>query len=280
VLLVDYLQTYISRRDTSAGHVHQLTTHLRQFEKWLVRPAAASDLTAENLNAHLKAMRDDRLSPAYRAQRKKNLLCLWNSLADDDLLTPPPRRKLLRVNRPDEAVEAWTIPELQRLVCAAEKLRGQYKNGIDRAAWWRSYLLAAWDTGLRGCDLRQLRRRDITPGGRVVIVQSKTGRMIACQLSNETMSAIHRTFPPARDLVWPLWGSVEIFRRQARKLIESANLTGSLKRIRSSSGTAAEIAHPGRGHEHLGNTRRVFERHYLARHLLRDQRPSPPPLAV
>lgn len=60
-----------------------------------------------------------------------------------------------------------------------------------------------------------------------------------------------------------MWASAESFRKEARKLISAAGLPGSLKWLRSGSGSNFERLHPGRGHEHLGNTRAVFEAHYL-----------------
>lgn len=55
-------------------------------------------------------------------------------------------------------------------------------------------------------------------------------------------------------------------------------MEGSIGKLRHSSGTAAEIIHPGHGHEHLGNTRDVFERHYLDLQKVCSLRVQPPSL--
>ena len=58
--------------------------------------------------------------------------------------------------------------------------------------------------------------------------------------------------------------STEMVRRVWRRITAKAGTHGSLKKLRSTSGTRAEEVAPGRGHEQLANTRQVFERHYLA----------------
>ncbi len=69
--------------------------------------------------------------------------------------------------------------------------------------------------------------------------------------------------PPHRPLAWPLWASHEMFRREAKAIFDAAGLSQfSLSYIRSAAGTAVEKT-IGDGHEFLGNTRKVFEQHYL-----------------
>lgn len=278
MFLTDLISVYVGRNDCGAGNEHQLRTHLRQFESYLGQRARIDHLNADTINRHLQQMKVQGSSASYRKNRKTYLVCLWNLAADEGLTTEPPRRKLVKIKQGERVVDAWTSDDVRNLVEFAGRLSGTYRTGIRKSDWWQSYLLASWDTGLRGCDLRALQRRDIRPGGFATIIQSKTGKAISISLSQSTMEAIHKTFPSNRVYVWPLWGSVEIFRREAARIIRSAGLDGSLKRLRSGSGTAAEIAHPGRGHEHLGNTRKIFERHYLAKHLIVDNRASPPPL--
>lgn len=47
-------------------------------------------------------------------------------------------------------------------------------------------------------------------------------------------------------------------------VVAAAGLVGTFKTLRKTSGTQAEIL-TGRGHEHLANTRGIFEKHYLDR---------------
>jgi hypothetical protein len=92
------------------------------------------------------------------------------------------------------------------------------------------------------------------------------------------VAAIDATFPPDRPLCFPTWGRLELWRREALRLVKLAGLSGGIGQLRHSSGTAVELHHPGRGHEHLGNTRAVFERHYLDLDQTAFERPLPPEL--
>jgi hypothetical protein len=123
-----------------------------------------------------------------------------------------------------------------------------------------------------------LERGWIPPDGRLQIIQRKTGGRHVAQLRPSTIAAIDATFPPARRRCWPLYCCLREWRRAAAELVRSAGLSGSIGRLRHSSGTAAEVAHPGRGHEHLGNGRAVFERHYLDPLAVMSDPPLPPEL--
>ena len=94
------------------------------------------------------------------------------------------------------------------------------------------------------------------------------------------MEAIDASFPPDRELIWPLWGRLGCWRRAAKRLVRAAGLPGSIGRLRHSSGTAVEIKHPGRGHEHLGNTRAVFERNYLDHQMIEGNKVLPDSLSM
>jgi integrase len=127
--------------------------------------------------------------------------------------------------------------------------------------FWKTIIPAAWYTGLSFCDLLRVERSNILPGGVLVIERSKTKKRVVVWLPPELTRQLHQRFP---GRLWVLTTSQEYFRRQFKKIAAAAGLTGSFKKLRKSSGTAIEILHPGRGHEHLGNTRQVFEQHYLS----------------
>jgi hypothetical protein len=55
----------------------------------------------------------------------------------------------------------------------------------------------------------------------------------------------------------------EHFRVEFAKIVKAAGLVGTFKKLRKSSGSRAEQLNAGSGHVHLGNSRRVFEQHYL-----------------
>ena len=112
--------------------------------------------------------------------------------------------------------------------------------------------MAARDSGLRSCDLRRVRPASISGDGHRILVRRKTGKTIRVIFRQETIAAINESFPPARELIGPLWGRLEQWRREAKRLVKAACLRGSIGQFRHSSGTAVELEHPGRGHEPPG----------------------------
>jgi hypothetical protein len=260
--LREFIEFYLASRDVSDGYANQLRWLANSIQRTIGEQPGVEQFTPELLNQHLKATRD-RLRPETRKSHRRMLLTLWQAAADAGLAPEPVRRKVMPIRVPDKLQHAWTAEQVRLLLVGADRLRGYYPIGVRKTLYWRSYVLTAWDSGLRGCDMRRISRDAIGDDGRCVLVQHKTGRLHRFRLRQETVAEVRAMFPPDRELVWPLWGRLELWRRQARLLVQLAGLRGSIGQLRHSSGTAVEVKYPGRGHEHLGNTRAVFERHYL-----------------
>ena len=274
-----FAASYAAQRDVCAAYIEQIEVTVRSFDHHLGRAARHTDLTPDVVNAWLAQLRGAGMAPATRSSRRRVILTLWQAAADNDLAAEPRRRLIAKPRRQDRLVRAWSANEVCQLLAAAGRLSGPLgATGIDAGRYWSSYVRAAWDTGLRGCDLRSLEHDWISNTGRLQIIQHKTGARHALTMRQSTIDAIDRSFPPARRLIWPRWCCLRTWRIHARRLVRSADLTGSIGRLRSASGTAAEVAHPGRGHEHLGNGRAVFERHYLDPLAVMSNPPLPPEL--
>ena len=99
--------------------------------------------------------------------------------------------------------------------------------------------------------------------------RQKTGRPVIVAVPADLLRRLPESGP-----CWPRRFSREYFRRTFRKIVARAGLRGTFKKLRKSSGTSVESLHPGCGHIHLGNTRRVFELHYLD--LEKGVKPTPP----
>lgn len=260
--LIELVERYVASRDVTDAYTNQLRWLSNAVSRTIGHEPTVEDLTVETVNRHLKSTRDT-MTPETRKSHRRMLLTLWQAAADEGLTGEPPRRKVMQIRVPDRLQRAWNVDEVKALLIAANDFTGRYKNDVPKRLYWRSYILAAWDSGLRGCDLRKLPRRSIADDGACTLVQKKTGRMLRVRFRKATLDAIAESYPPDRDLIWGLWGRLECWRREAKRLLECAGLVGGIRQLRHSSGTAVEILHPGRGHEHLGNTRAVFERHYL-----------------
>jgi hypothetical protein len=269
-----HLERYLSAREVSASYAAQLRHALAMLERFHGSDLDLSDLHPELLNAWLTDAAKRGLSDETRRSRRRMALTLWRDAADLGLVAPP--RRVMRVSQRDRINTAWNLEDMTRLLSACDQLTKFYSHGISKRLYWRSYIMTAWDSGLRGCDLRRLMRTGIRTDGCVTIIQHKTGRRLRCRLRPETVTAINATFPPARELCFPMWGRLEAWRREAARLLRLSGLAGSIGQLRHSSGTAVEHDHPGHGHEHLGNTRAVFERHYLDLDQVAFDRPLPP----
>lgn len=272
MLLHDVLQDYLSTKDVSAEYADQLGFALRDFEKRLAHRARLADLSPPAINDWAKSRGD--VSGRTRRNYLKSMLTLWRFAADSDLCAPPPMRKIVKIVAPPGIPRAWTKEEAERMLVAARRMRGTY-NGISKALYWESYIRAAWDTGWRPSDLRSLEIDWLSET--LIVIQHKTKKVVRSHLHPETIACIRSTFPPQRRLIWPLWASLQSWKTAAKRLAVRAGLSGSVGRLRASSGTAVEVAFPGRGHTHLGNSRAVFERHYLdSRHTMPGQCLAPP----
>lgn len=275
--LHEYADFYIRHTDGSRGYRSQVHAAIAALERYVERPLTLGDLSEEFINGYIHAVKDT-LSPSTRRNRRNVLVRLWKHAAFNKALPNPPRRpdrELLGNVRVGQIfVEVWTMEQVRVLLWVAGGLSGQYAGRFPKAGYWVSYILTAWDLGLRGCDMRRFPVSAVGP--RVKLIQWKTGKPLYGCLRPETIRAI-RDFLGGdnRELVWPLWCNMETWRTIARRLVRRAGLPGSIGWLRGSSGTAFENAFPGKGHVHLGNTPQVFYAHYFDRSQA-DLQPPPP----
>ena len=142
--------------------------------------------------------------------------------------------------------QAWTPAEVQLLVEAADTFAAYIRHEKSNApigCFWKAIIMTAWDTGLRTIDLGQLRYADIGADGVIHIVQHKTGWPLHCQIRPETLAAIQAIDPANRELIF----GPSNRRRQItfRRLVKTAGLVGTFKKLRKSSATAVERLSPG-----------------------------------
>ena len=81
MLLTEFVERYLSRRDVSPAYAEQLRIHAKAMGD-----ISLKELSAELLNQHLSAMRLAGSSKGYRRSRRRNVLVLWNAAADDGLV--------------------------------------------------------------------------------------------------------------------------------------------------------------------------------------------------
>jgi len=274
-------ESYSLRRDVKESTLRQYIISAELFERWAGRPILLQELDEDSLSAWLRDY-SETASPHTVRGKKTMILALWRAAADDRLADEPIARRVRRVRLPEIPVDAWTREEVERLLVACSYLPRRHPCGLTRAAWFDLAVRVAWDSGVRKGDLFNLPVSAIRPDGSGQWTQSKTAKVIAFQLSRTTtdiLVASLKLCPRALLCPWP--SSHETFGEQVALLVQKAGVRpGTWKWIRRGSGSDVEAQAPLSGHEHLGNTRRVFEQSYACRSIIGRTIPRPRELLV
>ena len=270
--LPNLLGDFSLAHDVTAGYVSQLTNAVALFGKFLGRVPDTDDFNADAINRFLDWLKAQGRKPETVRGRRRMLVTLWR-FAESLELCPPPPSQLRTVKVPARVPTAFTVEQMCALLAAADS--------TERPLWWRSLLLASYDTALRLGDLLSIERPDVWPDGSLSIVQSKTGRTHRVKLRAETLKAIDKHLAGrTTGLIWPLWARREALYRAFQKLRQAAGIkSGTLRWIRRSSASYVEAAHPGMGWRHLGHSAPgLAEKAYIDPRIVRPTPTLPPRL--
>ncbi len=282
--LLDAIDQYAISRDVRESTLKGYRLAVRRFGAWLGRDAIASDLEPERINRWLYELRRSHLS-SYSVQTYRRCLLVvaaWIGARGHAIRIDSSDVTLVRC--PPTKRDVWSPEEVRRLIAAVDRLPDDMlRPRVRRRAWWRSLLLAAWDSALRWSDLSRLALRDISPDGAVELTQWKTLVSHVVQFSPETLDAIGATYRGVgvdveRAVIWPVpyatWRH-----RELSQLLGFAGLEGNLQKLRRSAITAAEIERSGKGTLLAGHTNpATTHRWYLSRARMLEERPAAPPL--
>jgi site-specific recombinase XerD len=268
-------------RDVKASTLEQYRIAADLFERWAGGPVPIDQIDEKSVSAFLRDYSATHAADTVRSKRNA-LLALWRGAADDQLCDEPVGRRVRRCTVPESVVTAWTRDEVQQLLQAAGKLKRWHRCGLRRSEWWPLAIRVAWDSGLRWADQVKIPVSAVRPDGWVSVRQGKTGKVSTFRFSRSTMSALAASLercPRALVIPWPASG--ETFRDQVKTLVRQAGIrAGTWKWIRRGSGSDVELQERGAGHQHLGNTPRVFERAYADKTIIGRKIPSPRELLV
>lgn len=269
-------ESYALTRDIRPETLRQYTIVADLLERWAGRPVAWADLNENTVSAWLRDY-GATVAPSTAKGKKAMLLALWRAAADDGLCEDPVARRVRRVRVPQQVVDAWTRDEVCRLLAACQTIPRWHRCGLRRSVWWDLAVRVAWDSGLRWGDLVALPVAAVRPDGSGEWSASKTSKVSGFQLSRSTMAALSATLAACpRQLVCPWPASQETFCDQVKVLVARAGIRpGTWKWIRRGSGSDVEAQQLGAGHEHLGNTPAVFDRHYANRAIIGRRIPAP-----
>lgn len=261
----DVLDDYLLTREVSDATADYYRRMVGVLCTWAGRRVPASEFTPDLVNRLLLDKQRSGLTSWYRKSLRSAMRALL-AFHEGGPLTG----KLRPVRVDPLVVQTWTPEEVLRLVVACDYMRRE-----DKRRWWQTLIAAAYYTGLSTGDLLRLRWDQVAADGTVTTVRNKTRTPVVMRVPEKWLAEMRRL--PTRDdgCIWGQTMVAETFRQTFARIVKKAALRGSFKTLRKSCGTSVEEREPGRGHIALGNTRRVFELHYLERWRLLRSPPSP-----
>jgi len=262
-ILKDYLA---ARWWLSAGYSYNLEHAVWQLSRFYGTTILLSCLTEDTLTAFLRDFSKTH-EPIAVNDRRRSLLTLWRYAAEKNLLPPP--KKIPIMPEGQKIPDAWTAAECRTILAECRKQSGTIA-GIDAGAWWASFVLTIYYTGQRLRAMLSARTEDYESG--TITFQprgAKTRKAMQFELPREAAEIIDGMMHVQRVLLWPWPFHRNTIFVRFRKITERAGASaphGKLKlfhRLRRTSGSLVESL-GGDGARHLGNSREVFERSYLA----------------
>lgn len=238
----------------------------------------ASDLSPEFVDSWLRWLTKGHLSRHTIRSRRRHILILWRAAHIAGHTQEPPG-KLRIVKAPALPPTCWSIDEMREILKVASSLRGYYSQlGCFRSDWWQGAIRLDWDTAVRSCDLFELKSSDIHSNNSIVLVQKKTSRWHVVRIHDSTLRHVknYRRDDDSRLTPWVM--SKNHFTDEFGDIVRKAGLSGTFKRIRSSSASNVEARYPGAGASHLGHVSRqaaVAVNHYLDPRIVAERRPMP-----
>jgi integrase len=255
------LESYLLYHDLRDSTVATYRRIVSTYRSWQ-RATDGDTFDAEAVSRFLRDKQTQGTSSHYRRSCRSTLVALLRHGGDTG--------RVRSVRTEPLEPRAWSADEVARLVAAVP----QVARWPEHQRFWQTLIQAAWYSGLNWCDLREIQRADVPDDGRLIWRRSKTNRRVVVYLPPACVA--HVASGPV--WIWPL--CEECFRQQFARIVRAAGIDGSFKRLRKSAGNEVEKQQPGTGHQYLGDSRPVFERHYLAASDELTARPPPLPLGL
>ena len=248
---LDAYLLYNDVRETTADYYRRVVS---TYSSWSSLDRARDQFTAAVASQFLRDKQLGGARPYYLKTLRGGLRTLLNFIGEKERLRSVRIEPLL--------IETWGLDDVCRLTAAVRVAILRFDDSLAalyRRHFWSTAIPGAWHTGLSQGDLFRLHESHVDPKtGRVVINRSRTGKRVVTSMPLELFERVRGS-----GLLFEPQTGAEHFRAEFSRIVTAAGLAGTFKKLRKSSGTFAERLEPGRGHQHLGNTRKVFETHYL-----------------
>jgi integrase len=202
--------------------LHQIA--IRNFGRWLERPATLADLDDLTLARYLD-FRGTQVAP-HTVERERNSLCAqWRLACDRGLLAVRPTIQPQPL--PQKIPTAWTVAQLDRLFQAARHARGTV-GPVPASVWFPALLTLAWESGERIGALLAAQREDLSGGRLAIHADARKGRREPKMhhLSAGCVAQLHAARAPGRPEVlwWPM--ALPSLYDRLHKILDDAGLRG------------------------------------------------------
>ncbi len=266
--LLQIIGNYILQHELAETSERQVRAIASVYLSWRqCDDVPTESFTAESISELLAHKQREGRSSHYRRSIRNTLKALYRFAVGES--AKPIRPVKLTPLEP----ESWLPEHVAAIIGTLDSMRFTTHERI----YWRTLIACGYYTGMNRCDLARVRRSDIQQDGVIYFSRSKTGRRVCVRIPVELIAEID-AWHKGTEPIWALYRSDEAERMQFARIVAHANLTGSFKKLRKSSGTQVERLYPGRGHEQLGNSREIFDQHYGDRRVLAPAPVMPPQL--
>lgn len=278
------VDSYLLRRRLKKASSNALIWSVGNFADWMDSqpgrkgvPPTLDDLKEETLSRFVRDREEEGYALGYIKRLRADLITIWNDAAlEFDTVPEPNTRRIRAVKVPDRPPVAWTFEQVRQLLKACGEQKGFYSgSGIPKAAYWRAFVLLAWDTGIRVSDVNAI-RFDQYREGSIAITQVKTGRVHWAKLTPTTIAAIEAIRQPERELILPWDHTPQTRINHFAKLTKAAGLVGTPKKLRKSAASEVERQQPGSAQTFLGHrTDGLAYKNYVDPTIAVPERPAP-----
>lgn len=199
------LSRYVARRiNLRASSANQLGYSVSALEKHAGSALAVSAVDADMLCGWLRARLQAGISAETVRRDRRNVLTVLRFALTQGWVTTVPDVETIK--REQRLPTAWTLPELSRLLAAADSLTGSMRGlEIPRRWWFRGLLLFLYDTGASLSAALSLRTADVwidRCAARLRAATDKNRSERICLLSQQTVGVLTEGLTD-RPLVFP-----------------------------------------------------------------------------
>lgn len=279
--LNELVGAYLLQRSLQPTTAAQLRYAVNGLERFASHTLQVHEVTGELLNRYLLHLSETR-SLRYTKHHRTWIMCLLRLAVESGMIEKLPQR-VRTIKVPEKVPTAWTPDQVAQLAEAARRIEGVFRlhPKVPKRKWFYPFVLMRWDTALRLKDTLSIERADIWPGGRISIVQSKTGHCHTVLLRETTLAALRElwTYLPAGRMALPQLCELRTLYGDFAKLVQSVGLYGTSRKLRASAATAAEQLGEGQATLLLGHrTADLARRHYIDPRLIHREPVQPPEL--